>query len=259
MGVRKIRTAADAVALLEKAVEIKGADFVYTRRRFGSPCLYVVDDVPSCIVGYALKLTGVATKRIAALDKTSNANSPVAARRLHAYLPDVVSHEAAIILDRAQVAQDAGETWGSALGAAEEKAREIGDFVYAKCSNHPGRGRAPRDCADCLANGAKTTKAKPIQTPTKATNHREVPSALEATAERQQQAQAQRDRNPLTVREYVAETAQSELEAATDDRVREAIAAFNRSAPGEEKQRAGNELRDAREAYKNVRIFSVSA
>jgi hypothetical protein len=105
--------AARAIQLLKSAVKGK-EDYVYDR---GSErCLYVKDGQPSCLVGHALVKQGWPIADVASLD--SDGGIPIAARTLNRVYPDLVSPNAARIFSRAQIAQDGGETWGSALNAA---------------------------------------------------------------------------------------------------------------------------------------------
>jgi hypothetical protein len=62
-----------AIALLERAVQEKGADYTYTPIRvasYGEKCLYATPDkaAPSCIVGHALAYVGVPVEKLFKLD-----------------------------------------------------------------------------------------------------------------------------------------------------------------------------------------------
>jgi hypothetical protein len=99
-----------ALALLERAVQEKGEDYVYplSDKRDGI-CRYAVDYEPSCIVGHVLFYLG---KLDAAIEGAS----------AHTVLHDLATDEAKYLLLVVQRAQDAGKPWGQALG--EAKARQ---------------------------------------------------------------------------------------------------------------------------------------
>ena len=61
-----------ALDLLERVVEMRGADYVYKKNTdsgFGLTCTYERDGEPSCAVGTALHLAGVDTDLLAEMDK----------------------------------------------------------------------------------------------------------------------------------------------------------------------------------------------
>jgi hypothetical protein len=67
-----------AIALLERAVQEKGADYQYspTEGSHGPTCAYADhrNDVPSCIVGHALAYVGVPVDTLKILDNADNVN-----------------------------------------------------------------------------------------------------------------------------------------------------------------------------------------
>lgn len=105
--------------LLQKAVEERGEDFVYPDEWKGgtednvypSTCRYVLrgDSKPACIAGYVFHAYGMPLQELSQHEGKS-------AWKL-AEEVDVDSASSAMI-NAAQVAQDDGKSWGSALAAA---------------------------------------------------------------------------------------------------------------------------------------------
>ena len=64
----------EAIALLERAVNEKGADYVYPDK---INCLYADGNRPGCIVGHALSYVGVSVDQLARLDHAETYLFPV--------------------------------------------------------------------------------------------------------------------------------------------------------------------------------------
>jgi len=125
-------TLAIVTELLHRAVEEKGAGYVYPRSTdFETRCLYVENGAPSCIVGHVLVEAGLPVEVVAMLD-TFNGNGwggGVGAGRL-AELPFKrynISLPAASVLAIAQAEQDAGATWGEAVARALREPPKSGE------------------------------------------------------------------------------------------------------------------------------------
>lgn len=109
-------TVESMTAAMEKAVELRGADWVYPRDNLdwmdGSSCVYVTTaGAPACIVGVALDILGIDMKN------RSNGSASEVLMTLDTLVSDEAPGELAAALDRAQLAQDTGQTWGEALMA----------------------------------------------------------------------------------------------------------------------------------------------
>ena len=112
---KRINTAREALELLEKAVATRGEDFVYQKRLGG--CLYVYQGKPDCLIGVAL--IDFAGWPLSDLERFC----PVAS--VAREFPGRIGADAVAVLQAAQDAQDAGETWGQALRAARNKAEAL--------------------------------------------------------------------------------------------------------------------------------------
>lgn len=121
-----------AIALLKRAVEEKGEDFVYAPNANSTDksCTYEAGGQPSCIVGYALSYVGVPVEKLAALDNADDTHQ-IFATGIKFLSEDGVLEEIAgvtltpqaqDILTKAQAYQDDGESWGGSVRAAEELA-----------------------------------------------------------------------------------------------------------------------------------------
>jgi hypothetical protein len=139
-----------AVALLERAVAEKGADYKYTpvpHPTRGSQCQYQFDGAPSCIVGHALTYVGVPVEALVKLDTAEGwwndefeNNNPVEdeddedrgwyveatdiesltdSGALTAATNVVLTREAERIFLQAQTKQDNNTPWGEAVEAAK--------------------------------------------------------------------------------------------------------------------------------------------
>lgn len=100
---------------MEKAVKVKGPDYVYEKHSDGE-CNYLEYDgerpvAPSCLVGHALVYLGIPKSEIAKWEG-SNVNG------LNLLLDEYgVPYAVRLALQAAQKEQDSGATWGDALTA----------------------------------------------------------------------------------------------------------------------------------------------
>lgn len=133
-------TAEQALDALEKAVALKGPDYVYTDQATGIRadseewhgtgigCRYAgPDGEPACIVGTALSIIDQAVFDVVRECEAEEGSFPVIDLcEGTGDVPVVVAAADAVWVFRcAQVAQDGGATWGEALKAAREYATEI--------------------------------------------------------------------------------------------------------------------------------------
>jgi hypothetical protein len=102
--------------LLVRAVEEKGADYVYPdeqktpKGQLGDDlCMYVHDGAPSCIVGHVLHYAGVELEKF---EPWEGSRAEIVGEALTEWHPSVLK-----ALGAAQEAQDGGKTWGKALDA----------------------------------------------------------------------------------------------------------------------------------------------
>lgn len=118
-----MKTIAETLQALRDAVALKGADYVDPNAAGPAECLYGNSDgSPACIVGHVLHAWGMNLDDLAGdvHDLTTGGTYPEVAAALRE--GPVVD-----ILLEAQMIQDAGRTWGSALEAAESTARRYED------------------------------------------------------------------------------------------------------------------------------------
>lgn len=117
-------TGTDALALLKRAVEERGEDYVYPAELKGprpgdlrevseTTCRYFTDGAPSCIAGQALAYLGF-TQADLAPHENRGASYVFEALGLNMTRAAVYGFEAA------QGAQDSGQPWGEALKDATE-------------------------------------------------------------------------------------------------------------------------------------------
>lgn len=107
-------TADDARTLLTRAVEEKGADYIYPRANHPDGCLYFEGDAPSCIVGHVFAYKGMKP-----LPEDYN-GSTVSGLASYERFFSVDGRRTLRALASAQGTQDAGEPWGDALAIALE-------------------------------------------------------------------------------------------------------------------------------------------
>jgi hypothetical protein len=146
-----------AIALLERAVQEKGEEYVYTPIRvehMGEKCLYATADksAPSCIVGHALAYVGVPVEKLFELDHIGDmgaiyelnreslnrdeysgdeyrVNVPTALEEIAGvHLTD----EAEDLFTEAQSAQDGGKTWGESIQRAKDRLELSPQDFYVK-------------------------------------------------------------------------------------------------------------------------------
>lgn len=113
-------TREDAIAALERAVALKGADHKYRAMAWeGGACHYAARSkhIPRCIVGFVLKdVAPDVFKRVSEREKDYDSSFAVRT----AVLPyDLFDTEAIDVLERAQNSQDNDNTWGEALESAK--------------------------------------------------------------------------------------------------------------------------------------------
>ena len=110
-------TAAEARELLTRAVEEKGADYVYPRSNYPGGCIYFSegeegDEVgaPSCIIGHVFAYKG--------MEPLPEDVNGATVHGVHRRFFEVDNNWTLAALAKAQAAQDTGDTWGNALRAA---------------------------------------------------------------------------------------------------------------------------------------------
>jgi hypothetical protein len=118
-------TTEDAIYFLCRAIETKGADFIYPFNEDGY-CFYEKDDNPDCIIGHALFYAGWSIQQLRELDRlTSSALSQsfMTTDSMNFLRENKVTDAAIRIFAVAQDVQDresGPRTWGDALIAAEK-------------------------------------------------------------------------------------------------------------------------------------------
>lgn len=117
-------TMADAIEMLEQAVQERGEDYVYPDewKYQGLLCQYVIGDgTPGCIVGTALINNGVISETQADdLRNSPNNHSGIVSMLGWLGIKDRFDFRAINVLGEAQSAQDNGKTWGEALERAKD-------------------------------------------------------------------------------------------------------------------------------------------
>lgn len=120
-------TTEQAMEALRKAVELKGANYMYpdseknTRTSEGT-CMYSHKGQPSCIVGHVINILD--PKVFAGLETQEMLYGPQGAEdlTLQGYLPaDFWSKDTGRVMAIAQGMQDTRHSWGDALAEAEDK------------------------------------------------------------------------------------------------------------------------------------------
>lgn len=102
-----------------EAVEEKGDGYVYSDEY--EDCKYAVDGMPACIVGHVVnRLDPAMFTHLATREEDSHSSEIVHNLRSRFWLDqNFWSRDAEFALGIAQKKQDVGETWGTALAAAE--------------------------------------------------------------------------------------------------------------------------------------------
>lgn len=106
-------TADEARELLTRAVEEKGADYIYPRVNNPDGCLYFEGNAPSCIVGHVLAYKGMEP-----FEDEGELNASTVHSLRHHMLFEVDNDRTFEALRAAQTWQDSGETWGDTLRVA---------------------------------------------------------------------------------------------------------------------------------------------
>lgn len=119
-----------AISLMEKAVEKRGANYVYQQVKkkdaYGwenEACVYEHKGAPSCLVGEVLHEAGVTLSALKRFDKTDTGGITSLVDDGVLSIPKVTAQ----VLGVAQEAQDGGETWGGALRRAKVSAAALTD------------------------------------------------------------------------------------------------------------------------------------
>ncbi len=112
---------AQALELLDKVVQAKGADYVYPGQP-GDLCFnFETDGAPSCIVGHVLADLGLTYERASRLKVVGSSGAHDTVQYLVADgFPYTFSVGAMCALYVAQTVQDQRESWGAALDAARK-------------------------------------------------------------------------------------------------------------------------------------------
>lgn len=132
----------NVIAALERAVALKGADYVYDAGNASTgECAYTTPDgKPSCIVGYViadlqpelLPVFGAAERWESETNEDSGETEfypadVFAISSAANYVPEWKPEDGVVsILLTAQTRQDAGQSWGDALEAAKKVAKALG-------------------------------------------------------------------------------------------------------------------------------------
>lgn len=123
----------EALDLLNKAVELKGGDYVYQPNRTdsGPSCLYAKDGQPDCIVGHVLVDLGIPASELEykGLGETENTLSfgPIGEIAVTIQYTKGIrfTPKARRLLSIAQSQQDNGVSWGASVGTAIQMANSL--------------------------------------------------------------------------------------------------------------------------------------
>lgn len=113
-----------ALNLLQRAVNEKGEDYVYKRKEpFGS-CMYFDENKqPDCIIGHVLSYLGITYDNLStATLKGEDVNITAVNTLMYHKVIATDSVKTKTLLKKAQIYQDEGSTWGTALELAIEDA-----------------------------------------------------------------------------------------------------------------------------------------
>lgn len=106
---RRVVDRAEAIALLERVVAERGADFMYKEQH----CRYQYNGVPSCAVGLALSYLGVTVEQLMGLDY---AGENTTFKSVHTLIDGFEFTPAAVaVLARFQFSQDHRAPYGGCL------------------------------------------------------------------------------------------------------------------------------------------------
>jgi hypothetical protein len=126
---KEMQTVPEAIAVLEKVVELKGADYVYDAETLGNmsgECQYAYVDnegtvQPGCIVGYAVYTTE-GQEVLEDLHRDADPRT----YGVDDIAPVNLDNDVIKVLLVAQNLQDSGKPWGVALQGAKLAAAELG-------------------------------------------------------------------------------------------------------------------------------------
>lgn len=126
-----------AIAMLKRAVELKGADFMYEKRDDGE-CLYVHEETawndrteqweatdelsPGCLIGTALHLEGVPLSAFIETGMNGEPADAVLGAFEELGVTPFITESAKDMLGHAQRLQDRNWSWGDAVSQATEAA-----------------------------------------------------------------------------------------------------------------------------------------
>ena len=127
-----VLNAAGVIDLMGDAVQRRGTDFKYEPVWVAGPhyltCLYAHDGHPDCIVGEVLHEAGVDIPTL-----ESFRDEGIRELWFDKRLPICVTFGAVLVMHRAQVAQDRGDCWGTALASAEALLADLSDMLPWRC------------------------------------------------------------------------------------------------------------------------------
>jgi len=104
------------LASLKKAVESKGAEYVYPKP--GGACVYVSNGAPSCLVGHVVAdLFPDKLEEVAQWDRDNEGDTDFHSLQDAFQFP--ITPEAHLLLTTVQADQDMGVPWGAAVETAE--------------------------------------------------------------------------------------------------------------------------------------------
>ena len=107
-----------AVKLLERAVEERGADYIY-EREVANVCTYVSDGAPSCLVGHVINYVAPELMPSIAAWEITTASGTGVGELVQEFDSLEISPRALQLLATAQQAQDDGASWGRALAVTK--------------------------------------------------------------------------------------------------------------------------------------------
>lgn len=110
-----------AIELLEKAVELKGPEYVDPKSESPNGCSYVDRDTCGCIVGTAFYANGATLRQLLRMDVKAGSIIDYS----NDELPEELTQSAQWTFYEAQMHQDAGEPWGNAVDRARAYADRL--------------------------------------------------------------------------------------------------------------------------------------
>lgn len=118
----------EALELLERAVQEKGADYIDPSAVKANGCEYATDDgLPSCIVGHVFYYLGVDPSKVNNGSVRVVIDNGGIVALSGEYIDDspTFSYGAVSVLQEAQIVQDTKGTWGAALAEAKRSAMGV--------------------------------------------------------------------------------------------------------------------------------------